>query len=604
MSVSEAPENIQRKLKTIPNDPGVYQYFDGEGKLIYVGKAKNLKKRVTSYFAKDRYSSRKTAVLVKQIRDLKFVVVTTEIDALLLENSLIKEYQPRYNVLLKDDKTFPWICIKKERFPRIFSTRRVIRDGSQYFGPYTSVKAMNTLLELVRQLYPLRNCTYNLSEENIEAQKFKVCLEYQIGNCLGPCENRQTEEDYNESIQQIRKIIKGNVSEVKNHLTDLMKAYADNMEFEKAQIVKEKFDRLHHFQTKSTVVSPVVKDADVFSIISDAKTAYVNYLKIVEGAIVQAYTMEMRKKLEESNEELLEMAIVELRARMSSTSKELILPFKIDLKLEGVKNHVPQRGDRMQLLNLSKRNTFSFKKDKEKQIEIIDPDRHVNRIMAQMKTDLRMKEEPRHIECFDNSNIQGTNPVAAMVCFRNGKPFKKDYRHYNIKTVVGPDDFASMEEVIYRRYKRLLDEKKPLPQLIIIDGGKGQLSSAVKSLEKLGLRGKITIIGIAKKLEEIFFPGDSVPLYIDKRSESLKVIQFARNEAHRFGITHHRNRRAKDTIKSELTEIAGISYKTAQKLLWKFRSVKKVKEATEEELAEAVGKAKAKIVFKFFAAKE
>lgn len=600
MSVSEAPENIQRKLKTIPKDPGVYQYFDSEGKLIYVGKAKNLRKRVSSYFTKDKHDSRKTAVLVKQIKDIKFVVVSTEIDALLLENSLIKEHQPRYNVLLKDDKTFPWICIKKERFPRVFSTRKVIKDGSSYYGPYTSVKAMNTLLELVRHLYPLRNCVYNLSEENIAEGKFKMCLEYQIGNCLGACEGRQTEEDYNESINQIKKIIKGNVSEVKAHLNGLMTEYADNMEFEKAQFVKEKYERLHHFQTKSTVVSPVVQDADVFSIISDAKTAYVNFLKIVEGAIVQAYTIEMRKKMDESDKHLLAMAIVELRDRMGSTSKELILPFKISLELEGVKNHVPQRGDRMQLLNLSKRNAISFKHEKEKQIEIIDPDRHVNRIMAQMMVDLRMKEEPRHIECFDNSNIQGTNPVAAMVCFRNGKPFKKDYRHYNIKTVVGPDDFASMEEVIYRRYKRLLDEDKPLPQLIIIDGGKGQLSSAVKSLEKLGLRGKITIVGIAKKLEEIFFPGDSVPLYIDKRSESLKVIQNARNEAHRFGITHHRNRRAKDTIKSELTEIVGISYKTAQKLLWKFRSVKKVKEASEAELAEVVGKAKAKLVFNFY----
>ncbi|MFT5918240.1 MAG: excinuclease ABC subunit C [Granulosicoccus sp.] len=597
VSVSDAPDKIKRILKTIPDDSGVYQYYDSEGKLIYVGKAKNLKKRVSSYFTKDRYDSRKTALLVKKIEDIKFVVVETEMDALLLENNLIKEHQPHYNVLLKDDKTFPWICIKKERFPRIFSTRTVVRDGSQYFGPYTSVKMLNTLLELIRQLYPLRNCNYNLSQENIEGEKFKTCLEFQIGNCLGPCVGLQEEAEYNESIVQIKKIIKGNISEVKNHLKAAMQEFADNMEFEKAQVVKEKMDQLENYQSRSTVVSPVVNNADVFSIISDIKTAYVNYLRVVEGAIVQAYTMEMRKKLDEPDEELMALAIVELRDRMRSDAKELILPFKPEIELDGVKITVPQRGDRSQLLKLSTRNAIMFKRDKEKQVEIIDPDRHANRIMAQMKEDLRMKEEPRHIECFDNSNMQGTNPVAAMVCFKNGKPAKKEYRNYNIKTVVGPDDFASMEEVIFRRYRRLLEEKAPLPQLIIVDGGKGQLSSAVKSLDKLELRGKITIIGIAKRLEEIFFPGDSVPLYIDKRSESLKVIQFARNEAHRFGITHHRNRRAKDTIKSELTEIRGISDKSVQQLLWKFKSVKRVKETSESELAKAIGKAKAKIVF-------
>ncbi|MFT4525361.1 MAG: excinuclease ABC subunit C [Bacteroidia bacterium] len=600
VSVSDAPDKIKRILKTIPDDSGVYQYYDSEGKLIYVGKAKNLKKRVSSYFTKDRYDSRKTALLVKKIEDIKFVVVETEMDALLLENNLIKEHQPHYNVLLKDDKTFPWICIKKERFPRIFSTRTVVRDGSQYFGPYTSVKMLNTLLELIRQLYPLRNCNYNLSQENIEGEKFKTCLEFQIGNCLGPCVGLQEEAEYNESIVQIKKIIKGNISEVKNHLKAAMQEFADNMEFEKAQVVKEKMDQLENYQSRSTVVSPVVNNADVFSIISDIKTAYVNYLRVVEGAIVQAYTMELRKKLDEPDEELMALAIVELRDRMRSDAKELILPFKPQIELDGVKITVPQRGDRSQLLKLSTRNAIMFKRDKEKQVEIIDPDRHANRIMAQMKEDLRMKEEPRHIECFDNSNMQGTNPVAAMVCFKNGKPAKKEYRNYNIKTVVGPDDFASMEEVIFRRYRRLLEEKAPLPQLIIVDGGKGQLSSAVKSLDKLELRGKITIIGIAKRLEEIFFPGDSVPLYIDKRSESLKVIQFARNEAHRFGITHHRNRRAKDTIKSELTEIKGISHKSAQQLLWKFKSVKRVKEATETELAEEIGKAKAKIVFVYY----
>jgi len=602
VSVTDSPVHIQRILKTIPSDPGVYQYYDVDEKLIYVGKAKNLKKRVSSYFTKDRYDSRKTALLVKKIQNIKFIVVETEIDALLLENSLIKEYQPRYNVLLKDDKTYPWICIKKERFPRVFSTRNVIKDGSSYFGPYTSVKMMNTLLELIRQLYPLRNCNYNLTDSNINAGKFKTCLEFQIGNCLGACVGLQSSEEYDASIIQIRKIIKGNISEVRNHLKAVMKGYSDRMEFEKAQDVKEKMDRLAHFQSRSTVVSPVVNNADVFSIVGDVKTAYVNYLRVVEGAIVQAYTLELRKRMEEPDSQLLSLAIVELRERMRSDAKEIIVPFAPEVALEGVKITVPQRGDRAQLLKLSTRNALMFKRDKEKQIEIIDPDRHANRIMAQMMADLRMKVEPRHIECFDNSNIQGTNPVAAMVCFMNGKPAKKEYRHYNIRTVVGPDDYASMEEVIYRRYKRLLDEEKPLPQLIIVDGGKGQLSSAVKSLEKLDLRGKITIVGIAKRLEEIFFPDDPIPIYIDKRSESLKVMQFARNEAHRFGITHHRNRRAKDTIKSELTEIKGISYKTAQKLLWKFRSVKKVKEASEEELTDVVGRSKAKIVAAYFSA--
>jgi len=600
VSVSQAPEHIRTLLKIIPDNPGVYQYFDKEEKLIYVGKAKSLKKRVSSYFTKDKYDSRKTAILVRKIRDIKFIVVESELDALLLENNLIKEYQPRYNVLLKDDKTFPWICIKKEPYPRIFPTRRIVKDGSQYFGPYANVKMMHTLLELIRQLYPLRTCNLKLTQENIQAEKFKVCLEYHIGNCKGPCIGKQTEEDYETAIQHIKKIIKGNVREVREHLHVLMSEFSEKLEFEQAQILKEKLDTLVKFQSRSTVVSPIVDDADVFSIVSDVKSAYVNYMKVIEGAIVQAHTIELKKKLEETDEELLEMAIIELSQRFDSDAKEYILPFELELEIPGVKLVVPQRGDRSKLLKLSERNALTYKRDKDKQTEILDPERNITRIMEQMQKDLRMTEQPRHIECFDNSNIQGDHAVAAMVCFRNGKPYKSDYRHYNIRTVVGPDDFASMEEVVLRRYKRMLEEDIPLPQLIVIDGGKGQLSSAVKSLDLLGLRGKITIIGIAKKLEEIYFPGDSVPLYIDKRSESLKIIQYARNEAHRFGITHHRNKRAKATVKTELTDIKGISFKGSEQLLLKFRSVKKVREATEEELAEAVGKAKAKVVFEHF----
>jgi excinuclease ABC subunit C len=600
VSVSQAPEHIQTLLKVIPELPGVYQYFDKDEKLIYVGKAKSLKKRVSSYFAKDKYDSRKTAILVRKIRDIKFIVVESELDALLLENNLIKEYQPRYNVLLKDDKTFPWICIKKEPYPRIFPTRRIIKDGSQYFGPYANVKMMYTLLDLIRQLYPLRTCNLKLTQENIQAEKFKVCLEYHIGNCKGPCIGKQTEEDYETAIQHIKKIIKGNVREVREHLHNLMNEHAEKLQFEQAQILKEKLDTLVKFQSRSTVVSPIVDDADVFSIVSDVKSAYVNYMKVVEGAIVQAHTIELKKKLEEPDEELLEMAVIELSQRFDSDAKEYILPFELKVEIPGIKIVVPQRGDRSKLLKLSQRNALTYKRDKDKQTEILDPERNVTRIMEQMQKDLRMTEQPRHIECFDNSNIQGDFPVAAMVCFRNGKPYKSDYRHYNIKTVVGPDDFASMEEVVLRRYKRMLEEGLSLPQLIVVDGGKGQLSSAVKSLELLGLRGKVTIIGIAKRLEEIYFPGDSVPLYIDKRSESLKIIQYARNEAHRFGITHHRNKRSKATVKTELTDIKGISFKGSEQLLLKFRSVKKVKEATEEELAEAIGKVKAKMVFEHF----
>jgi excinuclease ABC subunit C len=604
VSIIEAPEHIQNLLKTLPGSPGVYQYFDIEGKLIYVGKAKDLRKRVSSYFTKDRYDSRKTALLVRKIVDIKHIVVDSELDALLLENNLIKQYQPRYNVLLKDDKTYPWICIKKEPFPRIFPTRNVVKDGSLYFGPYASVKMMHTLLDLIRQLYPLRTCSLTLTQKNIKDEKFKVCLEYHIGNCKGPCVGEQAEEDYDQSIHQIKKIIKGNIREVRNHLHTLMAQFAEKLEFEQAQVVKEKLDLLDRFQSRSTVVSPVVDDADVYSIVSDVKSAYINYLRVVEGAIVQAHTVELRKKLEEDDRELLALGMVEMMQRFGREAKECIVPFDPGLEMPGVNFTVPQRGDRHKLLKLSERNAINYKRDRDKQTEILDPERNVTRIMEQMQKDLRMTVQPRHIECFDNSNFQGDYAVAAMVCFRNGKPAKSEYRHFNIKTVEGPDDFASMEEIILRRYKRLLEEGKPLPDLIVVDGGKGQLSSAVQSLERLGLRGKVTIIGIAKRLEEIFFPDDSVPLYIDKRSETLKIIQNARNEAHRFGITHHRNQRSKGTIKTELVDIKGIGQTAAQLLLDHFRSVKRVKETSEAELAKVVGKAKAKLVVGHFARTE
>ncbi len=597
---SKYDQELEPVIKTLPGKPGIYQYFDREGKILYIGKAKNLKKRVASYFNKDIGQSGKLRVLVSKIAEIRHIVVDTELDALLLENNLIKKYQPRYNVMLKDDKTFPWICIKKEPFPRIFSTRNVIHDGSQYFGPYASVKMMNTLLDLIRQLYPLRTCKHRLTDENIRAGKFKVCLEYHIGNCLGPCEGHQSAEEYDQSINEIREIIKGNINSVIGQLKGLMASYAADLKFEHAQVVKERLELLEKYQSKSTVVNPKIEHADVFSIVSDASAGYVNYLKVVNGAIVQSHTVELRKKLDESDVELLEHAVVELRSRFESTARELILPVKLPNRLPETIVTIPQRGDKKQLLDLSLRNCKFYKLEKEKQQELVDPERHANRIMATMMKDLRMSHEPRHIECFDNSNTQGDYPVAAMVCFINGKPEKKEYRHFNIKTVEGPNDFASMEEVVYRRYKRLLDDRKPLPQLIVVDGGKGQLSSAVTSLEKLGLRGKIAIIGIAKKLEEIYYPGDSLPLYLDKKSETLKVIQHLRDEAHRFGITHHRKRLEKGTVKSVLTEIEGIGYTYAQKLLWKFKSVKNIQKASLQELQDTIGQVKGKVVFDYF----
>ena len=590
---------LDLKIKNLPSNPGIYQYLNAEGTIIYIGKAKNLKKRVSSYFIKN-HDNTKTAVLVKQIADINTIIVNSEIEALLLENNLIKKYQPKYNVLLKDDKTYPWICIKKEAFPRVYSTRNLVKDGSEYFGPYASGKMMSTILDLIRQLYPLRNCYLNLSEDNIKANKFKVCLEYHIGNCKAPCVGLQTEEDYQKYIIDIKNIIKGNIHGVTKHLKSLMAEYAENLDFEKAQLLKEKIKTLENYQSKSVVVSPTINDVDVFSIVSDEKEAFVNYLKVINGAIIQGHTIELKKKLDETDDELLQIGIIELRLRFDSQSKEIIVPFIPSIEGSDLKFTVPQIGDKKHLLDLSERNAKYYRLERKKQKENVNPTKHSDRILEQLQKDLRMPEKPVYIECFDNSNIQGTNAVAACVVFKDAKPSKKDYRHFNIKTVEGPNDFASMEEVIFRRYKRLLDEKQPLPQLIIIDGGKGQLSSALKSIDELNLRGKITIIGIAKKLEEIYFPNDSIPLYLNKKSESLKLIQFLRNEAHRFGITHHRNKRSKELIKSELSEVEGIGFKTAQELLWKFKSVARVKQATLKELEEVISKKRAKIVFEHF----
>jgi excinuclease ABC subunit C len=591
-------EALELQLKTLPTNPGVYQYYDVDGKLLYVGKAKNLKKRVSSYFTK-KHEYGKTRVMVKKIASIKHIVVATETDALLLENNLIKKYQPRYNVMLKDDKSYPWICIKNERFPRVFPTRKMIKDGSEYFGPYTSMKTVRTLLDLIKGLYPLRTCNYDLSQEKIDAGKYKVCLEYHLGNCLGPCEGYQTVRSYDEQIVAIRAIIKGNFKDSLSQFKAQMKAHAEAMEFEQAQKVKEKIEILANYQAKSTIVNPKISNVDVFSIVSDESFGYVNFLELSLGSIIRSHTLEIKKKLDETDKELLELAITEIHQRFKTNSKELYVPFEVEVG-EKFKITVPKLGDKKHILDLSLRNAKYFRQERFKQIKLTDPDKHVNRIMMQMKKDLRLSEEPRHIECFDNSNIQGTNPVAACVVFKNGKPSKKEYRHFNIKTVVGPDDFASMEEVVYRRYKRLVEEEQPLPQLIVIDGGKGQLSSALKSLDALNLRGKIAIIGIAKRLEEIYYPGDSIPLYLDKKSETLKIIQHLRNEAHRFGITFHRNKRSNSALNSELETIPGIGEKTIVELLKRFKSVKRISSASLEEISAVVGNSRAKKIYDNF----
>jgi len=581
--------HLKSIINSIPGNPGVYQFYDSKGSIIYIGKAKNLKKRVSSYFTKKKFDSYKVKVLVDKIQDIKFIIVNNESDALLLENNLIKKHQPRYNIMLKDDKTFPWICIKNEAFPRVFSTRTLINDGSRYYGPYTSAYAVKILLNLIRQLYQLRNCKLALKEENIQAGKFKVCLEYHIGNCKGPCIGLQEKEDYDKSIAQIRDIIKGNLSEVISYLKNEMEGLAASFRFEEANLFKEKIEILARYQSKSTIVNPSIHDVDVFSIVNEEKEAFVNFLKVVKGAIIQAHTVEIKKKLDETDEDLLVYAITDLRNRIESSAREMILP--LDLKEYFPENRitVPVRGDKKKLLELSLRNAKSYRLEKKKRMTAKKSSTHADRILQTLQTDLRLRSLPVYIECFDNSNIQGSEAVAACVVFRKGKPAKRDYRHYNIKQVSGIDDFASMEEVVFRRYRRLLAEKSDLPQLIVIDGGKGQLNAALKSLDKLGLRGKISIIGIAKKLEEIFFPDDPVPLYIDKNSESLKLIQNLRNEAHRFGINFHRQKRSGSMTHSQLEEVPGIGGKTIENLFTRFKSLEGIKQATEEELAEAIG---------------
>ncbi len=585
-------QHIDKIVKNLPEKPGIYQFLDKNGKIIYIGKAKSLKKRVTSYFSRTNHDNYKVRVLVRKTADIHHLVVNSEADALLLENNLIKKYQPKYNINLKDDKSFPWICVKNEHFPRVFSTRKIIRDGSSYYGPYTSAATVRTLLSLVRELYKLRTCKLNLSPENIQKGKFKVCLEYHIGNCKGPCEALQPEEEYNQSIDQIHNILKGNLKDVNDYLQSLMNQFAREYRFEEAENIRQKIVALEKFQMKSTVVNPSVHNVDVFSYIDDDRTAYVNFLKVVNGSIIQAHTVEIRKKLDESKEEILEYAITEIRQRLYSSSKEIIVPFRVGSMPEGTRLVIPQRGDKLKLLELSRRNARYFMLDVKKQRASSAPLRATERILATIKQDLRLQKLPVHIECFDNSNIQGSNPVAACVVFRNARPSKKEYRHYNIKSVKGPDDFASMAEVVYRRYHRLLAGEESLPQLIVIDGGKGQLNAAVKSLEALNLRGEIAIIGIAKRLEEIYFPEDPIPLYIDKNSETLKVIQHIRNEAHRFGINFHRQKRSGSMIQSELEKIEGIGDKTIEKLITEFGSIQEIRNTPRQKIEALIGVAR------------
>jgi excinuclease ABC subunit C len=592
-------------LKKVPHKPGIYQFWDSEKELIYIGKAKDLRNRVTSYFNNPNVNA-KTRVLVSKIRDITFTIVDTEIDAWLLENSLIKKHQPRYNVMLKDDKTYPWIIIKNENYPRIFWTRRIVRDGSKYLGPYASVSMMHNILGLIKETYPLRTCSLPLTRQNIEKGKFKVCLEYQLGNCKGPCQDYQTEADYAHNISEITDILSGKIGAVLRGLKSDMDAAVTEMNYEQAHRLKRKFELLENYQSKSTVVNSSITDIDVFSIASEEKYAFVNFLKIMNGTIIQTQTIELKKRLDESDEELLTLAISEFRSRYDSHSKEIIVPFNIDLDESSshIKFTVPKLGEKKKLLDLSQKNVQFFKKERIDQYEKLNPEIRTERLLTLMMKDLRMNQLPRHIECFDNSNFQGKYPVSAIVVFKDAKPSKKDYRHFNVKTVVGPDDFATMEEAVHRRYRRMLDEGTELPQLIIIDGGKGQLSSAMKSLKLLGIDKQVTVIGIAKRLEELYYPGDQYPLYLDKRSETLKVIQQLRDEAHRFGITFHRKIRDKGTLVTELDLIDGIGKTTSGKLLKYFKSVKKIREATEEELMEVVNTKQAKAILAYFGDKK
>lgn len=590
---------LKNIIQNIPEKPGCYQYFDDKGTIIYVGKAKNLKKRVSSYFSKN-HDSPKTRILVSKIRDIKYIIVDTEADTLLLENSLIKEFQPRYNVLLKDDKSYPSIVIKNEYFPRVELTRKILKDGSQYFGPYSNVLSVKTLLEFIHKLYPIRTCSLNLTPEKIAEGKYKVCLEYHIKRCLGPCVGLQSLDDHNKNIESVKEILKGNTNIVSGNIYSMMLEMSEKQEFEEANKLKEKYLLVENFKNKSTVVSNINYNIDVYSYDEDESAAYINYLNVHNGAIIQAYTFEYRKRMEEEKEELLGLGIVEVRERFGSKAKEIVVPFYPDLTMEGVEFSIPQRGDKKKLLLLSTQNVRQYKLDKLKKVESLNPEQRSVRILKDIQKDLNLKDLPTHIECFDNSNIQGTNPVSACVVFKMGKPSKKDYRHFNVKTVIGPDDFSTMREVVYRRYHRLLEEETPLPQLIVIDGGKGQLSAACESLKSLGIYGKVAIVGIAKRLEEIYYPEDSIPLYLDKNSESLKVLQHLRDEAHRFGITFHRNQRSKNQVKSELDNIKGIGDETKRLLLKEFRSVKRIRLAKDEEIEKIVGKFRTALIRKYF----
>lgn len=598
--MKEISPELKRSIGNLPQKPGVYQFYDKEGKLLYVGKAKKLRNRVNSYFSKQKYESGKTRLMVSKISRIEYIVVHHEYEALLLENTLIKKNQPRYNVMLRDDKTYPWLCLKNEPFPKVFATRKVIEDGSEYYGPYPSMKTLRMLLDVITKGYKLRTCSYLLNEKNVEQKKYRLCVEYQIGNCAGPCEGLEREEDYQSKIEEIRKIIKGDTQQLLGALKERMMRFSDNHEFEQAHEIKLRMELIDKYRSKSTVVNSKIHNVDVFSIVSDAYAGYVNFMKINNGAVIQSHTMEIRKRMDESDAEILSVAIVDVRQKFSSQSTQMYLSKDIDIEIPGIAMSVPKIGDKKRLIDLSLKNANYYMLDRYKDLEKVDPDRYKNRILDQVKSDLKLNVQPDHMECFDNSNMQGKDPVAACVVFKNGKPSKKDYRHFNIKTVKGPDDFASMEEVVYRRYSRMLREGEPLPQVVVIDGGKGQLSAAMKSIRRLGIEKELTVLGIAKRLEEIYYPGDQVPIYLDKRSSTLRLIQNMRNEAHRFGITHHRGKRAKRSIRSELSEITGIGPKTTEILLKKFGSVKQVKSASFELLAQAIGASKAVIVREYF----
>ena len=600
MSDKSISEYLKKLVEILPNQPGVYQYLDEEGVVIYVGKAKDLKKRVSSYFTSRRYESKKLMVLVRKIRDIKHIVVPTESDALLLENNLIKKLQPRYNINLKDDKTYPWIAIKNEPFPRVFSTRRYVKDGTRYFGPYTSVTLLRTLLDLIKQIYHLRTCNLNLDENSISKGKYKPCLEYHIGNCKAPCVNYSLINEYNNSIKEIVEILRGNLGDLLSMLKEKMGIAASEYRFEEAHAIKQKIEMMETYQSKSVIVSTSITNLDVFSVVMDSSSAYANFMRVKNGMVVQSHNFEIKLQIEEEKESILSFVIAEIHERLGFVSREVVVTFLPDQEFPNSTYTIPQRGDKLKLLELSEKNAKIFRLEKLKQLEKVDPERHTERILNTIKKDLQLDELPVHIECFDNSNIQGSNPVAACVVFRNAKPSKKDYRHFNVKTVVGPDDFASMREIIYRRYRRMLDEGESLPNLIVIDGGKGQLSAAVESLKKLDLIHKIPVVGLAKKMEEIYFPNDPIPLYLDKNSESLKVLMHIRDEAHRFGITFHRNKRSNSFIKSEIKSIPGIGEKSAMELYGKFKTVAKMRGASEEEIAQVVGAHRAKIIFEYF----